>query len=478
MQEYKMFIGGKWCAADSGKTMVTVSPTTGEDLAAVPMAGKIDVDRAVKAARSAFPAWSKLKQSERSAMLNKVAAVIRENAHELAMCEVLEHGTPYNDAFGVVMGAADKYDYSASVAQALMGTHIPMEPGMVSYFRREPFGVAALIIPWNFPIIMTAVKMSAVIAVGNTCVVKPPSINSMTVLKFAEVVAKAGLPDGVFNVVTGPGGSVGEALASHPDVDLIGFTGSSETGKDVLRYASGTVKKCVMELGGNNPVVIMADADLDAAVKVLGFRQYNNCGQHCSGPGRYYVHEKVYGEFLKKLKAFAENVKVGDPADRATFMGPVVSRTHQEKVEGYIAGALGEGATLYYQQEKTDLHKRGFFVMPTIVSDVRHEMTIAREEVFGPVAVVMKYTDKDDILSLCNDSPYGLCAHLWSGDIRKLLALSEDLRVGNVFINCQTLTNEQSWGTSVKESGLGKEGGLAGLAEFTELKMVTVDFRV
>jgi acyl-CoA reductase-like NAD-dependent aldehyde dehydrogenase len=478
MQDYKMLIGGGFADAESGKTFVTVNPATGEEYARVPLADKKDVDKAVKAARAAFPAWSRLKQSERSAALNKVAAAIRENAHELALCEVMEHGTPYNDAFGVVMGAAEKFDYNASVAQALLGVHIPMPLGMTSYFKREPFGVVALIIPWNFPIIMMAVKASMALAVGNTCVIKPPSINSATDLKFAEVIQKAGLPAGVVNVITGPGSSVGEALASHPDVDLIGFTGSSETGKDVLKYASATVKKCVMELGGNNPVVIMPDADLDAAVKVLGFRQYNNSGQHCSGPGRYYVHEKVYDAFLQKLAAFAKGVTVGDPADKSTFMGPVVSKSHQEKVEGYIKGAVKDGAKLYFQQEKTAYHKKGYFVMPTIVSDVTHDMAIAREEVFGPVAVVLKYSDKDDILALCNDSPYGLCAHLWSADIRKLLKMSEELRVGSVFINCQTLTNEQSWGTSVKESGLGKEGGMLGLAEFTELKMVTIDYTV
>jgi acyl-CoA reductase-like NAD-dependent aldehyde dehydrogenase len=478
MQEHKMLIGGKWVDAESGKTFVTTNPATGEELARVPLADRADVDKAVKAARAAFPAWSRLKQAERSKMLNKVAAVLRENAHELAMCDVQEHGTPYNDAFGVVMGAADKFDYNASIAQALLGTHIPMEPGKLSYFRREPFGVAAIIVPWNLPVIMTGVKMSAVIAVGNTCVLKPPSINSMTILKFFEIISKAGLPDGVINIVTGPGGSVGEALCTHPEVDIIGFTGSSETGKDVLKYASGTVKKCVMELGGNNPAVIMPDADLDAAVKVLANRQYNNCGQHCSGPGRYYVHEAVYDAFLEKFAAFAGKIKVGDPADKETFMGPVVSSAHQKKVEGYVESASKEGAKLYFRQEKTDLHKKGSFVMPTIVSDVTHDMKIAREEVFGPVAVMIRYTDADDILALCNDSEYGLCAHLWSADIRKLLKMSEELRVGSVFINCQTLTNEQSWGTSVKESGLGKEGGMLGLAEFTELKMVTVDYTI
>ena len=474
----KMLIGGEWTDSESGGTFATVNPTTGEDVARVPLASDKDIDKAVKAARAALPAWAGLTQAKRNEALYRVASVIRDNAHVLAMSEVLEHGTPYTDAYGAVMGAAEKFEYNASVAQALMGTHIPMECGKLSYFKREPFGVAALIIPWNFPIILTAVKASAALAVGNTCVIKPPSINSMTVLRLAEAIKRAGLPDGVINVITGPGESVGRSLAAHPDVDLIGFTGSSEAGKDVLSSASSTVKKCVMELGGNNPVLIMADADLDAAVKVLGFRQYNNCGQHCSGPGRYYVHEKIYDAFLEKLAAFAAAIKVGDPAEEDTFMGPVVSASHQAKVEKYIKSALDEGATLYYSREKAELHKNGFFVMPTIISDAGHDMAIAREEVFGPVAVVIKYTDDDDLVALANDSPYGLCVHIWSGNVKNGLGMIDELRAGAIFINCQTLTNEQSWGTSVKESGLGKEGGLLGLSEFTELKMVTIDYSV
>jgi len=478
MQEYKMLIGGKWVDAESGETFVTANPTTGGNLARVPLAGDADVDKAVNAARAAFPAWSKLKLAERGALLKRVAAVVRENAQELAMCDVREHGTPYKDAFGIVMGAADKFEYNAAIAQALMGTHIPMESGKLSYFKREPFGVAALVIPWNLPVIMMAVKASAVLAVGNTCVIKPPSINSATLLKFAEIIMKAGLPDGVINVVTGPGGTVGKTLVSHPDVDIVGFTGSSETGKEVLGYAAGTVKKCVVELGGNNPVLMMEDADMDAAIKVLGFRQFNNSGQHCSGPGRYYVHEKIYDAFLQKLAAFAQSIKVGNPEEKDTFMGPVASPSHQAQVERYIKGALDEGATLYYAGEKKDIHKNGCFVMPTIISDVKHDMVIAREEVFGPVAVIIKYNDNDDLVALANDSPYGLCVHLWSNNIKNGLRIVDDLRAGSIFINCQTLSNEQSWGTSVKESGLGKEGGLAGLAEFTELKMVTIDYMI
>jgi len=476
MPDYKMLIGGKWVSADSGKTFATVNPTTGEELGRVPLAGESDVNKAVKAARAAFPGWAGLKQSERTKILNRIAAQIRENAKELMDCDIQEHGTPCQDAFKYVMAAAEKFEYNGAIAQALMGTQIPMEDGMLSYFKREPFGVAALIIPWNLPVIMMAVKLSAALAVGNTCIIKPPSINSLTGLKFAEIINKAGLPDGVVNFITGPGGSVGQALATHPDVNLIGFTGSSETGKDVLKYASSTVKKCVMELGGNNPTIIMEDADLDAAIEVLAFRQFNNSGQHCSAPGRYYVHEEVYYAFLEKFKTFAQNIVVGDPTDKNTFMGPVTSRAHKEKIEAYINGAIAEGAKLYYTQEKKDIHHKGFFVMPTIISDVKHDMTIAKEEVFGPVAVVLKYNDADDLIALANDSPYGLCAHIWSKDIKKGLNLADKLQVGNVFINCQTLTNEQSWGTSVKESGLGKEGGLLGLEEFTELKMVTVKY--
>jgi acyl-CoA reductase-like NAD-dependent aldehyde dehydrogenase len=223
MYECKMLIGGKWVDADSGKTFETINPATMEKLSKVPKAGKSDVDKAVSAARAAFPAWSQKTLAQRRAGLKSIASKIRERAEELAMCDVMEHGTPYKDAFGVCMGAADKFDYNASIAQALMGTHIPMEEGKLSYFRREPFGVAALIIPWNLPVIMMAVKMSAVIAVGNTCVIKPPSTNSMTCLKMAEIIQSAGVPDGVFNVVTGGGEEVGRELCVHPGVDIIGF---------------------------------------------------------------------------------------------------------------------------------------------------------------------------------------------------------------------------------------------------------------
>ena len=476
IKSYQMLIDGQWVDAESGETFLTVNPATGEPLARVPRAGEKDVDKAVKAARKALPAWKGLTQAQRNEYMYKIAAAIRANAKELATCEALEHGTPYQDAFGVCMGAAGKFEYAANIALALMGIQIPMESGQLSYFKRGPMGVAALVIPWNFPVIMLAVKASAALAVGNTCVIKPPSINSMTDLVFARIIQSAGLPDGVVNIITGSGETTGKTLCCHPDVDVIGFTGSSETGQNVLKYASDTVKKCVMELGGNNPVLVYPDADLDALVGVLGFRQFNNCGQHCSGPGRYYVHEKVYDEFLKKLAAFADSVKVGDPLEEGTFMGPVVSKAQQKKIEDFVDGAVKEGATLYYTRKKTPEQEKGSYVMPTIVSDCTHDMRIAREEVFGPVAVVIKWHDGDDLVKLANDSPYGLCAHVWTRNLALALQLADALDVGNVFINCQTLSEEQSWGTNVKASGLGREGGLEGLKEFTDLKEITIDY--
>lgn len=476
MQIRKMYINGEFVDAESGATLITINPSTGEEIGVAPSAGISDIDRAVRAARAAFPAWSALPQAERNKVLFRIAVAIRENAEEMAAIEGLEHGTPYKDAFGVCMGAAAKFEWSANAAYRLMGVEIPVpNPDTLSYVKRHAVGVVGFITPWNLPTIMTAVKLAPAIAVGNTCVLKPPSINSQIGLKFAEVLSKVeGLPPGVINIVTGSGSVAGTALASHPDVDMLGFTGSSETGKTIMSLAAPTVKKCVMELGGNNPVIIDSDADLDASIKVLAWRQFNNSGQHCSGPGRYYVHEHVYDAFADKFIAYAKSLKIGNPsADKSVDMGPVVSREHQQKVLGYISGAVKEGAKIAYGGEGTD---KGFFITPTVLTDCTHDMTCAREEIFGPVAVLIKFTDKDDVVALANDSSYGLCAHVWTKDIAKGMKLIDKLHVGAVFINCQMLTDEQPWGTSIRESGIGKEGGVFGMTEFTDQKLVCINY--
>ena len=477
MNDNKMWIAGQWLAAESGRTFAVVNPPTEEKLADVPLAGEAEVNRAVAAARQAFPLWSGKPQIERSKILQKFAGMIRESADEIAKLESLEHGTPIEDAKHIVMWAADLVEYNASASRSLMGSHIPALPHVLSYLHRVPVGVCALITPWNVPFIMMAAKMAPALAVGNTCVMKPPSINSLTGLKFAQLVAALELPPGTVNVITGPGGVIGNLLAAHPDVDLVGFTGSTETGRAIMSAASQSVKKLVMELGGKNPFIICADADVDHAVNLLAFRQFNNSGQHCSSPGRYYVHESIHDEFAEKFAAAANRVVVGDPGDARTQMGPVVSAEHRATVEGYIASGIAQGARLLAggkRPTQTPLN-RGYFVMPTVLADVTQDMVVAREEIFGPVACIMKFSAEDDVVRLANDSSYGLCAGVFSRDSAKALRIANQLRVGSVFINTHMLTTEMPWGGGMKQSGLGKEGSVSGLEEFTELKLICMD---
>lgn len=474
MTAHKMWIGGEWLAAEDGTTFPVRNPTTGEELARISRGGEPEVNKAVEAARRAFPVWSGKTQAERSKILNRFAALIRQHADEVARLEAQEHGTPLEDARHIMMWAAEIVEYTASASRALMGQHIPAVPNVVSYLHRVPVGVCALITPWNVPFIMMAVKMAPALAVGNTCIIKPPSINSLTGLKFAEMVAELDLPPGTVNVITGPGGTIGHLLASHPDVDLVGFTGSTETGRSIMSAASQTVKKLVMELGGKNPFIILDDADVGAAAKLLAFRQYNNSGQHCSSVGRYYVHEDVYDEFIEKFVAASQTVVVGDPLDPKTTMGPVVSAEHRDNIERYIRSGIEEGANLLlggHRPTQSPLNK-GYFVLPTVFADVTETMTIAREEIFGPVACIMKFSSKDDVVALANNSIYGLCAGVFTKDVQKGLRFANDLRVGSVFINTHMLTPEMPWGGGVKQSGIGKEGSIVGLEEFTELKLI------
>jgi acyl-CoA reductase-like NAD-dependent aldehyde dehydrogenase len=477
LEKYKVWIGGKWVEARSGKTFPTYNPATGEEISLCPICDKVDVDEAVKAARSAFPAWANTAQAERSRIVNKIAAAIRDNAEQLTRTETLEHGTPVQFVGNIIGGSVGSMEYAASAARALSGEVISAMPGKTVYLRREPIGVCALITPWNHGLFMIAEKLGQALATGNTVVIKPPSVNSMIGIRFMEVLSKLDLPEGLINIVTGSGGTVGNYLASHPDIDLIDFTGSSETGKSIMAAASQTMKKLIMELGGKNPIVVLEDADVDAAVKHHAHEQYHNSGMHCSNAGRYYVHEKRYDEFVKKFIAASRHVVMGDPTDKNTFMGPVASSEHRDRVENYIKSGLEQGANLILRGEKitTPPFNKGFFVPIAVFTDVAQDMKIGREEIFGPVAIIMKpFSSESEVIKLANDTRYGLAAVVWTKDNAKALKFVNELHAGAVWVNNQKLSSETPWG-GYKESGLGKDGGFEGLKDFTQLKLVCME---
>jgi acyl-CoA reductase-like NAD-dependent aldehyde dehydrogenase len=477
MDTYKMWIGGAYCDAESGKTYGVTNPATGEEIARAPLGDRSDVDKAVDAATRAFPEWSGKSQQERSATVHRIAALLKERVEEFARLDALDHGTPVSTAYHMVGGAVANLDFNSQGARTIMSDVIPIRPDALHFFHREPVGVCALIIPWNVPLTMVGSKLGAALSLGNTCVVKPPSIDSLTTLKFAEILDQVGLPPGAVNIVTGPGGTVGTALAAHPGVDLISFTGSSETGKDIMAKASGTVKRLVLELGGKNPFIILDDADIDLAAQKAMTSQLRNSGQICASPGRYYVSEKRHDEFVAKLIQAMNTFRVGDPLDPKTNMGPMVSEEHRDKVEYYIRCGVEEGAKLVLggMRPTEPPFDKGFYVMPTIFTGVTQNMKIAREEIFGPVACVLTYKSEDEVIGLANDNVYGLCASVWTRDTVKATGFAKKLRAGTIYINDHlTIGPEMPWG-GFRQSGVGKENSVVGLEEYTQLKLIALE---
>lgn len=483
-----MWINGEFVNADSGKTFTTHNPATGEEIFEVPLADGSDVDRAVAAAKKAFPAWSRRAQGERSDLLQRIAVAVEEHMPELVEMEMMEHGSPAWLAEQMLKFAIGNIEYAAAIGRNNTGQVLPpylnmgepgqKEPNTISYLKREPIGVCALITPWNVPSLMIASKIGPCLAAGNTCVVKPPSINSGIGLKWAEILAELDLPAGIINIITGPGSTVGNALASHRDVGMISFTGSCETGKDILAAASQTVKRVQAELGGKNPVIILEDADLDYTAEQLVGITFQNTAQNCAAPSRLYVQEKVYDKFNDIFVGCVKKIKVGNGAEKDTMMGPLVSEEHRAKVESYIKAGIEEGARLVYGGTRpvSPALKNGYFVMPTVFADVTQNMKIAREEIFGPVVGFHKFSTDEQALEWANDSTYGLCGSVWTRDVARGLRLTNHMQVGTTWINQHmNLLVETPWG-GFKESGLGKETGVLGLEAFTQMKLMCIKY--
>jgi acyl-CoA reductase-like NAD-dependent aldehyde dehydrogenase len=438
-----------------------------------------DVDLAVQAARRAFDQgpWPRMAASERARMLWKLADLIGTHLDEMARLESVNTGKTLFDSGKVELPfAAEVFRYYAGWTTKIHGETLNLRDGAFTFTLRQPLGVVGAIVPWNFPFLLASWKIAPALAAGNTVVLKPASLTPLTALRFAELTQEAGLPEGVFNVVPGPGGRAGMALVQHPGVDKVAFTGSTEVGKGIMREAAGSLKRVSLELGGKSPNIVLADADMEAALRGALTGIFYNKGEVCAAGSRLLVEQRVHDEFVGKLVERVKGLKVGDPMDKTTRMGPVVSAQQLESVLGYVEAGRRDGATLAAGGERARVGDgRGYFVQPTVFTGVTNAMRIAREEIFGPVLSVIPFKDVDDAVAQGNETFYGLAAAVWTRDVGKALRVARALRAGTVWVNAYNLFDAALPFGGFKESGFGRELGQAGLDLYTEVKSVWVD---
>ena len=475
----RMLINGQWRPASDGATLDSVDPATGRAIGKFPAGTAADADEAVRAARRAFPAWKKTTPYDRGRLLQKAATLIEKHADELAELITLENGKPLWEAKKEVSTAVSWTEYYAGWTTKLLGDTIPLSlPGQfLNYTTREPLGVVAGITPPNYPLTMPLYKAAPALASGNTIIIKPSEDTSLVALRLGEIFCAAGFPDGVFNVVTGLGETVGAALANHDDVDKITFTGSTEVGRALVRASAGNLKKVSLELGGKSPNIVFADADLEAALKGVFMGIFFCQGEICSAGSRLFVERGIHDEFVARLADMAQSVKLGHGLDAETKMGPLVSKAQQQRVLNYINIGAGEQAqAVAGGKAGTAALADGFFVEPTVFRGVHNQMRIAQEEIFGPVVCAIPFVDLPDAIAQGNDSPFGLAAGVWTRDIRKAHQAAAALDAGTVWVNCyNAFDNASPWG-GFKQSGWGREKGPYGLDLFTQIKSVIINF--
>ncbi|MGH2358367.1 MAG: aldehyde dehydrogenase family protein [Candidatus Limnocylindria bacterium] len=478
VRDVKMIIGGEQVDAAEGMTFDVTNPATGEVIARAPLAGPVDVDRAVRAARAAFEGpWSTWSASKRGRALLKYANLVKDHVEELAQLESANVGKPITGARGEAFSVSLVFEYYAGAANKHFGETIPVSKAGLDFTLREPVGVCGLIVPWNFPMNMASWKLGPALAAGNTTILKPASYTPLTAIRLGVLALEAGFPAGVVNILTGPGGTAGAALAAHPGVDKIAFTGETATGQEILRLAAGNIKKVSLELGGKSPNIVFADADLERFAAESPYAVFDNAGQDCTARSRIFVQDAVHDRALEMFTRATQKVVVGDPADEKTEMGSLVSLRQRERVLDYIGIGSAQGAELVYGGEPPsgEPFDRGAFLSPTIFDGASTEMRIVREEIFGPVVAVIPFTDEADAVRLANDTPYGLSGSIWTRDLAKALRVAKGVRAGVLSINSNSSVHTEAPFGGYKMSGLGRELGMHALELYTETKNVFVD---